>query len=124
MMSTIRPMSSSALLRTLLPRMVETSWSSSTVAGVPEEGLGGAAAGGAGAVAGGVCGPGCCARGGWGELVWWGGAGGRDAGGRDQGDRDGSGKYRTDTHQCFPPCTPTRNVNATAALGFRACHAR
>src|SRR5262249_22073606 len=23
---------------------------------------------------------------------------------RDQGDRDGSGKYRTDTHQCSPPC--------------------
>src|SRR5439155_17762943 len=46
MMSTIRPMSSSALPRTLLPRMVETSWSSSTVAGVPGEGLGGAAAGG------------------------------------------------------------------------------
>src|SRR5262249_32200699 len=42
MMSTIRPMSSPALLRTLLPRMVETSWSSSTIAGVPGEGLGGA----------------------------------------------------------------------------------
>jgi hypothetical protein len=34
---------------------------------------------------------------------------------RDQGDRDDSGKCRTDTHQCSPPCTPTRNVNATAA---------
>src|SRR5262249_55632455 len=37
---------------------------------------------------------------------------------RDQGDRDDSKKYRTDTHQCSPPCTPTRNLNATAALGF------
>jgi len=58
MMSTIRPMSSSALLRTLLPRMVDTSWSSSTIAGVPGEGLGGAAAGGA-AVAGGFSGADC-----------------------------------------------------------------
>ena len=34
MTSTIRPMSSPTLLRTLLPRMAETSWSSSTIAGV------------------------------------------------------------------------------------------
>src|SRR5262249_4031427 len=47
----------------------------------------------------------------------------RDTARRDQGGRDGSKKYRTDTHQCSPPCTPTRNVNATAALGFRARHA-
>src|SRR5207248_322744 len=58
MISTMRPISSSALLRTLLPRMVETSWSSSTIAGVPGEGLGGAAAGGA-AVAGGFSGADC-----------------------------------------------------------------
>ena len=59
MMSTIRPMSSPALLRTLLPRIVETSWSSSTTAGVPGEGLeGGAAAGGA-AVDGGFSGADC-----------------------------------------------------------------
>src|SRR5262249_35738141 len=47
MMSTIRPMSSPALLRTLLPRMVDTSWSSSTTAGVPGEGLEGGAGGAA-----------------------------------------------------------------------------
>src|SRR5262245_6956719 len=34
---------------------------------------------------------------------------------RDQGDRNGSRKCRTDTHQCYPPCTPTQNVNATVA---------
>src|SRR5262249_35687689 len=63
MMSTIRPMSSSALLRTLLPRMVETSWSSRTVAGVPAGGLGGgAAAGGAGDA--GFSGPTCPVGGG------------------------------------------------------------
>src|SRR5215831_16413936 len=58
------------------------------------------------------------------DLPWLRQAVVMDTARRDQGDRDGSGKYRTDTHQCFPPCTPTRNVNATAALGFRACHAR
>src|SRR5262245_20262371 len=60
MTSMIRPMSSPALLRTPLPRMAETSWSSSTTAGVPVGGLGGGvAAGGEGVAVGGVSWPGC-----------------------------------------------------------------
>src|SRR5262245_28059570 len=43
---------------------------------------------------------------------------------RDQGDRNDSRKYQTDTHQCSPPCTPTRNLNATAAPRFQARYAR
>src|SRR5262249_3374317 len=60
-----------ALLRTPLPRMAETSWSSSTTAGVPLGGFAGglaaggegAAVGGEGVAAGGFSGPGCAAGG-------------------------------------------------------------
>src|SRR5262245_66272553 len=71
MTSMIRPMSSPALLRTLLPRMAETSWSSSTTAGVPLGGFAGglaaggegAAVGGDGVAAGGFSWPGCAGGG-------------------------------------------------------------
>src|SRR5262245_32950325 len=43
---------------------------------------------------------------------------------RDQRNRNDSGKYQTDTHQCSPPCAPTRNLNATAALRFQVRSAR